>query len=141
MGCGGRRDRSFVGVARRDGALLWLRAPAFFSAGNLLDMLLATLPVLIVAIGATLVILIGEIHWRTRYVDGTVLGVALLGSVGPALTFLSASPYWERALQGAIVLIAVGIAARRAPAGVWPLRRFTKDQREVTAAVERRGRY
>jgi rhamnose transport system permease protein len=43
---------------------------------------------------------------------GTVLGVALLGSIGPALTFLSASPYWERALQGAIVLIAVGIAAR-----------------------------
>ena len=43
---------------------------------------------------------------------GTVLGVALLGGIGPALTFLSASPYWERALQGAIVLIAVGIAAR-----------------------------
>ncbi|HEX5106873.1 MAG TPA: ABC transporter permease [Vicinamibacterales bacterium] len=39
---------------------------------------------------------------------GTVLGVALLGGIGPALTFLSASPYWERALQGAIVLIAVG---------------------------------
>ena len=56
---------------------------------------------------------------------GTVLGVALLGGIGPALTFLSASPYWERALQGAIVLIAVGIAARRA--GVWPLRRHVKD--------------
>ncbi len=39
---------------------------------------------------------------------GTVLGVALLGGIGPALTFLSASPYWERALQGVIVLIAVG---------------------------------
>jgi rhamnose transport system permease protein len=43
---------------------------------------------------------------------GTTLGVILLGSIGPALTFLSASPYWERALQGAIVLIAVAIAAR-----------------------------
>jgi rhamnose transport system permease protein len=43
---------------------------------------------------------------------GTVLGVVLLGSIGPALTFLSASPYWERALQGAIVLVAVAIAAR-----------------------------
>ena len=58
---------------------------------------------------------------------GTVLGVALLGGIGPALTFLSASPYWERALQGAIVLIAVGIAARRAPAGTW--RRQAKDAR------------
>ena len=54
---------------------------------------------------------------------GTVLGVALLGGIGPALTFLSVSPYWERALQGAIVLTAVGIAARRAPARGWPLRR------------------
>ena len=53
---------------------------------------------------------------------GTVLGVALLGGIGPALTFLSASPYWERALQGAIVLIAVGIAARHATAGVRPQR-------------------
>lgn len=42
---------------------------------------------------------------------GTVLGVALLGGIGPALTFLSASPYWERALQGAIVLAAVGLRA------------------------------
>jgi rhamnose transport system permease protein len=60
---------------------------------------------------------------------GTVLGVALLGSIGPALTFLSASPYWERAVQGAIVLIAVGIAARRAPAGSWPLRRLARGAR------------
>jgi rhamnose transport system permease protein len=46
---------------------------------------------------------------------GTVLGVVLLGGIGPALTFLSASPYWERAIQGAIVLVAVGLAARRSP--------------------------
>lgn len=60
---------------------------------------------------------------------GTVLGVALLGGIGPALTFLSASPYWERALQGAIVLVAVGIAARRAPAGEWSVRRRPRDAR------------
>jgi rhamnose transport system permease protein len=35
---------------------------------------------------------------------GTVLGVALLGAVGPALTFLGVSAYWERAVQGAIIL-------------------------------------
>jgi rhamnose transport system permease protein len=47
---------------------------------------------------------------------GTLLGVLLLASVGPALVFLGASSYWERALHGAIVLAAVGIdalAARR----------------------------
>lgn len=38
---------------------------------------------------------------------GTALGVALLGIIGPALTFLSVSPYWERAIQGGIILAAV----------------------------------
>jgi len=38
---------------------------------------------------------------------GTVLGVVLLGIVGPALTFLGVSAYWENALQGAIILAAV----------------------------------
>jgi len=38
---------------------------------------------------------------------GTVLGVILLGAIGPALTFLGVSAYWERALQGAIILAAV----------------------------------
>ncbi|MCC7010247.1 MAG: ABC transporter permease [Acidobacteria bacterium] len=44
---------------------------------------------------------------------GTMLGVVLLGISGPALTFLGASPYWERALQGVIVLAAVGADAIR----------------------------
>src|SRR6185312_14533024 len=38
---------------------------------------------------------------------GTLLGVILLGAVGPALTFLGVSAQWERALQGAIILAAV----------------------------------
>ena len=42
---------------------------------------------------------------------GTVLGTALLGMSGPALTFLGASAYWERALQGGIILAAVAIQA------------------------------
>jgi len=47
---------------------------------------------------------------------GTLLGVALLGAVGPALTFLGVSAPWERALQGAIILAAVTVdAARAAP--------------------------
>ena len=40
-------------------------------------------------------------------VTGTVLGVMLLAAIGPALTFLGVSAYWERAIQGGIILIAV----------------------------------
>jgi rhamnose transport system permease protein len=38
---------------------------------------------------------------------GTLIGVMLLGSIGPALIFLRVSPYWEKALQGGIILAAV----------------------------------
>ncbi len=38
---------------------------------------------------------------------GTVLGVALLGTIGTGLTFLGISAYWERAVQGAIILAAI----------------------------------
>jgi len=47
-------------------------------------------------------------------IAGTALGVVLLGAIGPALTFLGVSAYWERALQGAIILAAVGGDAIRA---------------------------
>jgi rhamnose transport system permease protein len=40
-------------------------------------------------------------------VPGTVLGVVLLAAIGPALTFLGVSAYWERAIQGAIILVAI----------------------------------
>jgi rhamnose transport system permease protein len=46
-------------------------------------------------------------------VAGTLLGVALLGLIGPALTFLGVSAYWERAIQGAIILAAVAFDAAR----------------------------
>jgi rhamnose transport system permease protein len=44
---------------------------------------------------------------------GALLGVVLLGMIGPALTFLGISAYWERALQGAIILAAVAFDAVR----------------------------
>jgi rhamnose transport system permease protein len=44
---------------------------------------------------------------------GTLLGVVLLGAIGPALTFLGVSAYWERALQGGIILTAVAVDALR----------------------------
>ncbi len=38
---------------------------------------------------------------------GTLLGVGLLTTVGPALTFLHLPPQWERAVQGCVILAAV----------------------------------
>jgi rhamnose transport system permease protein len=38
---------------------------------------------------------------------GTLLGVALLGTIGTALTFVGINPFWEKAIQGAIILAAL----------------------------------
>jgi len=57
---------------------------------------------------------------------GTLLGVVLLGAIGPALTFLGVNAYWERALQGGIILAAVTIDAVRA----------RRDVHAVVAVVE-----
>lgn len=59
-------------------------------------------------------------------ITGTVLGVILLGIIGPALTFLGVSAYWEKALQGGIILLAVsanviGSYRRRARAAEVPV--------------------
>jgi len=59
---------------------------------------------------------------------GTVLGVVLLGAIGPALTFLGVSAYWERAIQGAIILTAVGVDSYRAS-------RAHRTERQPTMAM------
>lgn len=38
---------------------------------------------------------------------GTLIGTALLGTIGTALTFLGINPFWEKAIQGAIILAAL----------------------------------
>ena len=35
---------------------------------------------------------------------GTFIGVGLLGTIGPALTYAGINPFWEKAVQGAIIL-------------------------------------
>jgi rhamnose transport system permease protein len=37
---------------------------------------------------------------------GTLVGVALLGTIGSVLTFAGINPFWEKAIQGAIILSA-----------------------------------
>jgi rhamnose transport system permease protein len=38
---------------------------------------------------------------------GTLIGVALLGTIGTALIFAGVNPFWEKAIQGAIILAAL----------------------------------
>ena len=50
--------------------------------------------------------------WRRRdrgrgTLAGTLIGVALLGTIGTALTFAGINPFWEKAIQGAIILAAL----------------------------------
>lgn len=48
---------------------------------------------------------------------GTFIGAILLGSIGPALTFIGINSYWEKAIQGAIILLTVlfdALSAQRA---------------------------
>ncbi len=49
----------------------------------------------------------------TGTMAGTVLGVILLAAIGPALTFLGVSAYWERAIQGGIILVAIAVDGLR----------------------------
>jgi len=42
---------------------------------------------------------------------GPAIGVLLLATIGPALVFLGSQPYWEKAIQGAIILAAVALDA------------------------------
>jgi rhamnose transport system permease protein len=61
-------------------------------------------------------------------IQGTLLGVVLLGIVSPMLTFLGFSAYWERAIQGLIILCAVGFDAVRSRLG-----KYAGDFAERTA--------
>ena len=48
---------------------------------------------------------------------GVFLGLLLLATINPALTYLRIDAYWEKAIQGAVILLAVvgdGLRNRRA---------------------------
>jgi rhamnose transport system permease protein len=50
-------------------------------------------------------------------ITGTLLGVVLMGMIGPALTFLGVNAYWEKAIQGLIILTAIAVDAIRSYRG------------------------
>jgi rhamnose transport system permease protein len=64
---------------------------------------------------------------------GTLIGVALLGTIGTALTFLGINPFWEKAIQGAIILAALVSDAA--------LGRLERHVRERSALRTRAGQH
>ena len=95
------------------GVVMAMVAPAYFAPGNLRDLLLSNLPVLIVAIGAMLVILTGEIDISCGSmfaICSVVAGVVAKETGSVALAFLAAvsaghhtrqrSPDWPSPMAG-----------------------------------------
>ncbi|HLK50039.1 MAG TPA: ABC transporter permease [Bryobacteraceae bacterium] len=69
----------------------------------------------------------------TGSIMGTLLGVILLGVIGPALTFLGINAYWEKALQGAIILAAIAADGARARVALRGLRRYASSPASTRA--------
>ena len=62
---------------------------------------------------------------------GTLIGAALLGTIGTALTFLGINPFWEKAIQGAIIL-----AALVSDAALGRLERHVRERDLVRAGAD-----
>ena len=84
-------------------AVLALTAPAYFAPQNLRDVFLSNLPVLIVALGATLVIVTGEIGRKRAKItvhdgrDGARLGEAAFPGANPRkMAAEVARTFWSR---------------------------------------------
>src|SRR5262245_30284109 len=106
-----------------------LAAPSYFSAANLRDLFLATMPVLVAAIGTTLVILSGEIDIAVGSAFGVcsvVAGVAakaglpaagagvVAASVGAAIGALSGALVAYGRIPSIVVTLAMMVALRDA---------------------------
>jgi len=82
-----RREQAVVIAIVALAGVLALAAPSFFSAENLRDLYLVNMPLLVVAIGTTLVIISGEIDisvGSTFAACSVVAGVVAKAGVGPA---------------------------------------------------------
>ncbi len=63
------------------------------------------------AVIAAVVVGGASIRGGSGALSGTLAGVVLLGTLGTALTYLGVSAWWERAIEGAIVIAAVAVEA------------------------------
>src|SRR5258706_16305950 len=88
MGTTRRREASVASAIAVLALVLAIVAPGYFSAENLRDLFLANLPVLLVAIGMTLVIVTGEI-------DISVGSVFAICAVASGVLAKAGMPVWQ----------------------------------------------
>ena len=100
---GHTREIAVAGAIAALALVLAIVAPGYFSAENLRDLFLANLPVLLVAIGMTLVIVAGEI-------DISVGSVFAICAVAAGVLAKAGMPVW---LASAAACLLGGGAARR----------------------------
>lgn len=104
-------ERTYISVFVLVGALVGLATMAFATrfttvqsnTGQGFEFLVITA----VVVGGT------NIFGGSGTAFGSFLGALLVGVTGTALTFLHASAYWEQALQGLFILLAVALDAAR----------------------------
>ena len=98
-----RREISVALATATLGLVLLIVSPAFFSRENIVDIFLASLPVLIVALGMTLVILTGEIDISVGSVFAVcAVAAGLLAKAGLPLVLTIAGACLAGAALGAL---------------------------------------
>src|SRR5688572_29428823 len=95
------REASVASAIAALGLVLAALAPGYFSAGNLTDMFLANLPVLLVALGMTLVIATGEI-------DISVGSMFAICGVVAGILAKAGAPVWLACAAGCLTGAALG---------------------------------
>ena len=106
----------FVLMGALTGLAAYLNAARFSAVPGNIGIGLELKAVAAVVVGGT------AIRGGRGTLPGTLVGVALLGTIGPALTYAGINPFWEKAIQGGIILGALasdrvlGRLERHAPA-------------------------
>jgi rhamnose transport system permease protein len=88
----------FVLMGALTGLAAYLNAARFSAVPGNIGIGLELKAVAAVVVGGT------AIRGGRGTLPGTLVGVALLGTIGPALTYAGVNPFWEKAIQGGIIL-------------------------------------
>jgi rhamnose transport system permease protein len=91
----------FVAMGALTGLAALLNAVRFSAIPGNLGVGLELKAVAAVVVGGT------AIRGGRGTLAGTLVGTALLAAIGPALAFVGINPFWEKAVQGAIILAAL----------------------------------
>ncbi len=91
----------FVAMGALTGLAALLNAVRFSAIPGNLGVGLELKAVAAVVVGGT------AIRGGRGTLAGTLVGTALLGAIGPALAFVGINPFWEKAVQGGIILAAL----------------------------------